>query len=132
MALPDLFSKGNTKVRGKRVIQKVAAVNQALSIPANCLVTDIYFRNRTANAVTGGIKIGSTAGGTDIVAAQAVAASAASIARVSFHTGSAAKVMYIDAVTSWNGAVVDIYFEYVEIAARTDPNASLLDAEAVQ
>lgn len=46
------------------------------SVPAGAYIKMIIWQNTTANAVTGGMSLGTTANGTDIVAAQALAANA--------------------------------------------------------
>ena len=46
------------------------------AVPAGAYIKMIVIQNTTANAVTGGVSIGTTANGTDVVAAQAVAANA--------------------------------------------------------
>lgn len=63
--------------------------------------------NTTANAVTGGVKIGTTYGGTDVVAAQAVGANAVAdvlptdLLKKVF---TADQILYIQPVTAWNNA----------------------------
>jgi hypothetical protein len=46
------------------------------NLPANTYITEIIYSNAVAAAVTGGISIGTTANGTDVVAAQAVGSTA--------------------------------------------------------
>lgn len=46
------------------------------AIPPGAYIQMIVWQNTTANAVTGGMSIGTTANGTDVVAAQALAANA--------------------------------------------------------
>lgn len=45
-------------------------------IPAGAYIKQIIWNNTTANAVTGGMSVGTTANGTDVVAAQTLAANA--------------------------------------------------------
>jgi hypothetical protein len=65
--------------------------------------------------VTGGIRIGTTAGGADVVAAQAVAGNAidtvaeANILKRVF-SRTAAQTLHIQAVTAWNSASVELAF----------------------
>lgn len=122
MALPDFFTKGHNKVRGKRVVQKLAA-NGTVTLPKGAYLDAIWFRNRTANAVTGGIRVGTTNGGTEVVAAQAVAGSSVSknLPTVGAYSATADTVLYVQAVTAWNSAVVDVLIEYTEITTRTEP-----------
>lgn len=90
-----------------------AAANVTVSVPAGFAIEAIYFNNTTANAVTGGVKIGTTSGATDVVAAQAVGANAlgavlgADILKRIFST-TVAQTLYIQPVTGWNSASVNI------------------------
>ena len=85
----------------------------SLVVPAGYAITGIYMVNNTANAVTGGIKIGTAAGGTQVVAAQAVAANAVvavadAAILLKLFSKTAPQTIYFDAVTAWNSANVDI------------------------
>lgn len=83
------------------------------NVPANYYIAEIVYSNAIAAAVTGGISIGTTANGTDVVAAQAVGSSAltftanASILKQPFST-TVSTPLHAAAVTSWNGANVTI------------------------
>lgn len=87
------------------------------NLPANTYITEIVYSNAIAAAVTGGISIGTTANGTDVVAAQAVGSSAltftpnASVLKQVFST-TAATPLHAAAVTSWNGANVTITVKF--------------------
>lgn len=89
-----------------------ATANTTFSVPAGYQIEHVAFQNTTANAVTGGVKIGTTAGGTEVVAAQAVGANAldnvkgADVVKRIFST-SAATTLYVQAVTAWNNASVN-------------------------
>lgn len=89
------------------------AAKTTISIGAGWTIDAIFFNNTTANAVTGGMKIGTTDGGADVVAAQAVAGNALShvtaaaiLKRVFSRT--AAQTVWVDAVTAWNSAALDV------------------------
>jgi len=83
------------------------------SIPAGAAIKAIYYSNSVAAAVTGGISIGTTANGVDVVAAQACAASCltftadASLLKRPFSL-TAATPLHAAAVTAWNSANVTI------------------------
>lgn len=83
------------------------------NVPANYYITEIIYSNAVAAAVTGGISIGTTANGTDVVAAQAVGSSAltftpnASILKQPFST-TVATPLHAAAVTAWNSTNVTI------------------------
>jgi hypothetical protein len=68
------------------------------TIPAQAYIQSIMFSNSVAAAVTGGISIGTTANGADVVAAQACA--------------SAGTPLNAAAVTAWNSANVTITVTY--------------------
>lgn len=100
-------------VSGK-VLSAVVA-NTTISIPSGWSVSEIFFANTTANAVTGGVKIGTTSGATDVVVAQAIGANAlgfiadASILK-KIYSRSAAQTLFIQAVTAWNSASLELSF----------------------
>lgn len=76
-------------------------------------IAGIVVNNTTANAVTGGLKFGTTSGATDIVVALAVVANAllgildSAILKRAFST-SVAQTVFVDAVVAWNSASVNI------------------------
>lgn len=87
------------------------------NVPANAYITEIIYSNSVAAAVTGGISIGTTANGTDVVAAQAVGSTAltftpnASILKQPFSL-TAATPLHAAAVTAWNSTNVTITVKY--------------------
>lgn len=89
------------------------AANGTFTVAPNASIESITIYNTTANAVTGGIKIGTTNGGTEVVASQAVngndilTISDASILKRIF-SNSANTILYIQAVTGWNSASLRI------------------------
>jgi hypothetical protein len=119
MAIPqdqsDFFEKGHNPVKGKVAIRGLAA-DGTVTLPKYAMVDRVIIRNRTANAVTGGVDVGLTAGNGEIVAAQAVGANAVVRANpVSQNLGfstSAGVPVYISAVTAWASAVIDVIVEY--------------------
>ncbi len=100
--------------RDKNLKLSAATSNGTLTIPAGYALESIIVENTTANAITGGIKIGTSSGGTQVVTAQAVAGSAllkvaaADISLGVFST-SADQILYIQAVTSWNSASINVW-----------------------
>lgn len=83
------------------------------SVPPGYYIAEIVYSNAVAAAVTGGISIGTTANGTDVVAAQTVGSSAltftanASILKQVFST-TVATPLHAAAVTAWNSTNVTI------------------------
>jgi hypothetical protein len=82
-------------------------------IPAGYAIERVYVVNTTANAVTGGISIGTSALGSDVVVALAVPANSfaliplASVLKNVFST-SASQTLFISAVGSWNSASINV------------------------
>lgn len=56
-------------------LRSIVAANSTIILPANCYINAVSVRNNTANAITGGLKFGTTNAGVDIYAALAVGAS---------------------------------------------------------
>lgn len=86
------------------------AANGTLTVPAGYAVRDIFVYNTTANAVTGGLRIGTTNGGTEVTVALAVAASAFTntVPVIRMFSATAAQTLYIQAVVAWNSSSLDI------------------------
>jgi hypothetical protein len=87
------------------------SANGILTLPLGFAARRIFFANKTALAVTGGIRIGSSAAGTQYVTAQAIAASVQAeivptISGWSLTQPQTVGQMFIEAVTAWNGATV--------------------------
>lgn len=101
----------------QKIVMTAVTAGTSTSLPANAVILQIYARNTTGNAVTGGIKFGTTAGGVDIVAALTAAGNVISPPAVLLLTNFAgAQTINIDAVAAWNSASVDITILYVVIA----------------
>lgn len=84
-------------------------------IPAGYAISQLNIVNTTANAVTGNVRIGTTAAGTDVIVSQAVGANAVitvndTILLKKLFSTSASQTLFIEAIISWNSAVVDFYF----------------------
>lgn len=91
----------------------ITSANSSLVVPANHVIESILVLNNTANAITGGLKFGTSSGGVDIVAALTVGANA--LAHVfdaamlkRFFSKTVDQAIHIDAVTLWNSANVDV------------------------
>jgi hypothetical protein len=114
--MPDIFTPGAVPINGvARALSKAAAFT--IDIPQGARVRAIHVRNKTANAVTGGVKVGTTLGGTDVVAAGAVAASFVGtfLPLISAVNTAAVRTLYFDAVTAFNSAVLDIAVEWEDL-----------------
>lgn len=84
-----------------------------LAVPAGFQILSIQWRETAGFAVTGGIKIGTTLGGTEIVTAQAVGANSIGVIKDAVYgkkwlNPATEDTLYIDAVTAWNGAGINI------------------------
>lgn len=97
-----------------RVLATLTA-NGTVSIPAGYAITNILFRETAGNAVTGGIKIGTSSGGTEVVVAQAVGANGLGSIKdaailLNYFSFSANTTLYVQAVSAWNSASVNLTF----------------------
>lgn len=109
---PNMFTGKHPPVHHqRRALGKTAAFT--IDIPQGALATRIFIRNNTANAVTGGIKVGTTLAGVDVVAAAAVAASAViyTPTLIGAVNTAAVRTLYFDAVTAFNAANIDVVVE---------------------
>lgn len=82
-------------------------------IPAGYAIASCSLINTTANAVTGGVKVGTTSGATDVVTALAVGASALianTVLSKSIFSATVDQTLFIQSVVAWNSAVVNISF----------------------
>lgn len=89
-------------------------------IPPGAVLRDILVANTTANAITGGLKFGTTAGGVDVVAALAVGASSLvfvtdALMLKRYFSTSLAQQIFFDTVTLWNSASVQIDILYYQL-----------------
>jgi hypothetical protein len=116
----DVFEYGATPV-SRSIVLKGKTANFSVPVPAGMRLTRFAIRNNTANAVTGGIRVGSAAAGTQHVTAQAVAASQTvhGVFTLVPVLPAASGALFVEAVTSWNSANLDFRFEYDELLAPT-------------
>lgn len=114
------FVSGNTPLQSVKVAG-VTAANSAIILPANAFIQSIIVVGNNANAITGGLKFGTTGGGVDIVAAMPVAGS--TIQQITdalllkrLFSQSATQQIFFDAVTLWNSANVDVRILYNQLS----------------
>lgn len=106
-------------------LRKTLSANGTLTLPKGYFMERIWFKNRTANAVTGGIRIGTAGGGTQVVTAQAVAASVQAVITPTISGYSLAQpqvdaTLYIEAVSAWNSAEVDVVVDCLIMTQAAD------------
>lgn len=112
----------STNTSANNLVPKVkwaATVTAATSftLPANAFIERILIVNTTAKAVTGGVKFGTTNGGTDVAAAIAVGANAiVSVADTAilkrWFSAASTQSIFIGAVTAFNSASLNITVIY--------------------
>jgi hypothetical protein len=105
-------------LRNIQITAQTAANSTAL--PANAIIRDITVRNTTANAITGGLKFGTTSGAVDVVAALAVGANALvfvtdALLLKRYFSATAPQQIFYDAVTAWASASVEINIFYYQL-----------------
>lgn len=97
-------------------IQRLTAITDGtsgLSVPAGYFIDNISIQNTNANAITGGLKIGTTTGATDVLLAVAIGANAilkvpdALLLKTSFST-TAVQTLFVQTVTLWNSANINL------------------------
>lgn len=112
------FKRDGNPITRRLKIERLTA-NTSVVLPAYSALRRIYFFNHTANAVTGGIRIGTSAAGTQVVTAQAIAANAlVEITPTINALGQVDSTLYIETVTAWNNAAVSIVISYEEVDPR--------------
>jgi hypothetical protein len=103
------------------IAQSVTRANQADTttvIPAGYMIFAASMVESNTRTVTGGVKVGTTSGAADVVAAQAVGSNAtvgladAAILKKMF-SATVDQTLFIQPVTSWNLAIVDVKFYLV-------------------
>jgi hypothetical protein len=90
--------------------------NGTAVIPKGYAIEQIVINETGGNAITGGLKIGTTSGATDVVVALAVGASSlqvildATLLKRVF-SFSADQTLFLQAVAAWNSASIDVYIK---------------------
>ena len=111
-----LFSQVPSRQYRLRLVSGVIASSTSsvgLGLPASMYIEGLIFQNLNANAITGGVNVGSSVGAADIVSALAVAGNAlivvadALILKRAF-SAVAPTSLFVSAGGSWNGASLNI------------------------
>lgn len=97
-----------------------AAANTSITVPAGHAISQIIVENTTANAVTGGVRVGTTAGAADVVAALAVGANALTFVADAavlkrFFSRTASQTLFVEAVVAWNSASLNFFVVLVRL-----------------
>lgn len=96
----------------------VTAANSTMVLPGRSYIMAIAVVNNTGNAITGGLKFGTTSGATDIVVALTVGANATTFiadAAILKRTFLSSQQLFFDAVASFNSANVDVTVYYAPL-----------------
>ncbi len=116
MAISDLQ---DNNLQGVNWIQLVSpgltAAYSQIYLPVNTFINAVLIQETAGNAVTGGLKFGTTLAASDIANAVTVAANAnvaITDAKLSkrFFPNFAPQQVFVDAVTGWNNANVNLTF----------------------
>jgi hypothetical protein len=103
-----------------KTIQATLAANGTVTVPKNHAITGIYINNTTGNAITGGLRIGTTDGGVDVVVALTIGANLlgfipdATLLKRIFST-SADTTLYLQAVVAWNSASINVAIQLAKV-----------------
>ena len=110
-ALPDDLNTNFVNIDNDRIVLTLTGVvaNSTFTVPAGYRISHLDIVNTTANAVTGGLHLGTAALGTQILNASAVAANASfSVETLLKRFFAAEQIVYISAHTAWNSASLNI------------------------
>lgn len=85
-----------------------------LIVPAGHFIDRVFIINNTANAITGGLKFGTTSGATNVITTIAVGANAIVMATeaelaLRFFSKTAPQTLFVQDVTAWNSANIDVH-----------------------
>lgn len=118
MTTATVFNSGQPLVSRRTNLRGIAA-NTTFVLKAGRSLRRIIGASRGTTAVTGGIRIGTATGGSQVLAAQPVPA--VGTAGEVFDVNLLAipvlltdQVLYVEAVTAWNGGIVDLSVESIE------------------
>lgn len=110
------------KTMGEMQIQTIRGqtANDTVVVPAGFAIQSMTIRNTTANAVTGGVRVGTTDGGVDVVVALATGANAIigipdATILLKYFSATVDTTLYIQAVAAWNSANLDINIVLVKV-----------------
>jgi len=114
---------GGTEISAVKTIpiqKQTFTANGSINVPRGYYIASIVLQETIGNAVTGGLNIATAPAGNDVVAAKAVGASqttyvtdAEMLKRI--FSISAAQTIYVEAVTAWNLASVNLWIEFKEM-----------------
>ncbi len=103
----------------ERYVRKGITTDTTLTgvVPAGYRLKSIVVQETAGFAIQGGLKIGTTAGGTDVVNGQTVGINALVDCTLGTRLFSltAAQTLYVEDVTAWNSASIDLYLEMERI-----------------
>ncbi len=105
--LPDDLNTNFVNIDNDRIVLTLTGVvaNSTFTVPAGYRISYFDIVNTTANAVTGGLHLGTAALGTQILNAHTVGANASqSVETLLKRFFAAEQIVYISAHTSWNSA----------------------------
>lgn len=112
MTLPYVKNDFTSGPARKARLRATFTADGEFALPAYHAIRRIWIDNKTANAVTGGVDIGTTNGGQEVLAALAVGANATvESAPVISDYQAAADVLYVTAATAWNSSEIVILLD---------------------
>mgnify|MGYP001612917009 FL=1 len=97
------------------VVYRLAQTNYITKVVQNWqFIKHIAIINNSANAITGGLKIGTTSGAVDVAAAVAVGANALTFVLdaallIRFFSKTVAQTLFLQDVVAWNSANIDVH-----------------------
>lgn len=115
--VPEAVSAGFTQQTGIFVaaVKGITAANSQIVLPAGTYIDRIVVQETSGASITGGLKFGTSSGGTQIVSAAICGASClvwVPDASISTRIFSTQTQVFIDAVSSWNSAAANVTIFY--------------------
>jgi len=100
-------------------VKKTVTSDTTFVIPCGYAIAAICIENTTANAVTGGIKIGTTNGGTEVLAATLIPANHIGVVEGTlgdrYFSSTVDATIYFQAVIAWNSASLVVTICLIEV-----------------
>lgn len=99
----------------RTVVANALIAAGSVQLPGGTYIDRIIIQETSGAAVTGGLKFGSTSGGTEIVTAQACGIACLTLlaeTAITARVFTAPTTVFIDAVTAWAGARVNVTIVY--------------------
>jgi hypothetical protein len=110
--------------RGLQIrLKQIPSLDVFFTIPAGFGIDEVFWAEVAGNTITGGLDLGTTDGGADVLAAFAVVGNSMGMVGQgatnpilkSVFSLSVPQLIYVHAHTGWNNAVLNLYFGFMKL-----------------